>query len=95
MHLKSEYRLSLQRYADLRALAVNEDGSAARNLSESVVKQISDIYVGRDVSDFDHTKWLTEELSTECITFASKDVYASIEMHKQLVPTWVVTDMPE
>lgn len=47
-------------------------------------KKIQNIYTERDASDFDHRKWLEPELSTECITFAAKDVFASIEIHKRI-----------
>lgn len=63
-----------------------------KTISRPLAKKIFDIYVGRDVSRFDHGKWLTEELPPQYIEFATKDVYASIEIHKEIVPTWLVMD---
>lgn len=83
-HLWTDFKLIAQRHADLRNIAIR------KTIARPLAKEIYDIYVNRDLSRFDHTKWLAEELSPEYIKFATKDVYASIEIHKKIVPTWIV-----
>lgn len=90
-HLWDDFKIPVQRTADLRNLAMRQK-ALGNDLPRSLAGKIRDIYLNRDKSHSELRKWLAEELLQRDIDFATKDVYASIEIHKEMIPTWLVMD---
>lgn len=68
---------------DNRQEIVRRLGSRLQNIARHVYH----INIHRDVSKFDMTQFDANELSTECIAFASADPHSFIEVYKHLRPS--------
>lgn len=79
--LHADYGVRLAGFVDLRFLA-KKAGRATRKLA----------FLARDIADItlvenDHRRWNADPLSKDDIEYAAMDVYAGIEILKELVPS--------
>lgn len=86
--LLNEYGISLKRYADLVEITLND-----KSFSKPISQQIRELSKERNETDFDHKKWLDDELSSECTELAAKHAYTCLEIQKQLEPQFYMTDL--
>lgn len=89
-HLWTDYQIPVKGYVELREKATFCKEELERRLGsrlQHIAQHLYFIYVHRDLTDFDATKFVALELSEEAIEFAVQDVHSFIETCKHFFPS--------
>lgn len=88
-HLWDDFQIRVNGSLELRLKACESKAELEQRYGprmQHIACHLYNIIVHRDLTDFDMTKFVAIELSTECIEFANQDVHAFIETYKLFFP---------